>query len=1087
MGAAQSQEAQLRRNSSSRKSPKRDDLQTKFDAIENVKTEIDLFGGNRQSERYSQIQETLASISKDFQEKKLASSKPKTRNRCDDGLGDIQHCLKRLETRVDFNEHSLDSAAVESHSFIQSFAPHQQASPMRDEIDIAKSISRIGQEAAKLEHDIELNIEWSDQKLFEQKIQFLYKELDSIFVDNRTPLGEQKAKIADRLAKCSNQLKRAQSDMRKSRTEEALHISDKPRETLSRIEEDTQKLERDIKLCIELDDYNQLKLLKRKIQLLYTDLEMIVVENHTPLSEQKAAIGKRLIKYNNQIRKNKRGNLQQLENIDKKVERLGAEALLFEGIGGDIKCKSIQQELENYWTMVYPFECVNDEEKNKKAHIVAKIKNTMDELAKRVEANRREFEALGKLTEQSTKINELQGKTTNFVGRANDPAFGKIDKELRFLWTVLSEIEDVSEKVRGKKGAAITQIQTALNTLNERALCHEEARIPEETEESILLNKVKSFENQWNGLNHNLQVHKISSDVSKLIVDVLKRVSNGTAQKVNALDVIEKRRSTGSLVTVKILDTVGEVKRLPPPVETEIKAQPAVKAIGEMQRIGLQAKAILQEIRESKCTKHDKEYERLRSMLEECRSSLEKIDYNKKSDTIESNKRRALKTIMESIRVLEEKPSKNSKACEVMDIHAEIQYFRQQIKTFTGVTKDLNYSKIKQGLSDCLVKLQLIDDDLAIKQDNIRQIQFYHQELETKLAENQAKVKINKEIADAKRQIAQETKNVIEDVQKLKSQVERFSGVYDGLQFQQIQENLNKCSRKLDGIDIVGDEKLENARTQTKQKIQKYLQVLEERSSKPEIVPESSPHRKINVLRDRLVDIKVKTEEFDGKYKDAGYAKIEEELARCLQELKVIDDRGHRSIVLSKEQYEEYIVKLLQYFEDKTKTSEADEEIADPSEELAAIGHEVADLKGRIDAGTSDLAKLQEKGDLLREQLANVNAGDASHKKQLLEDLEGCKLLLMRKRRNQEKFDHAWKKIVEVADEVERFVGVKNDKNYCRLDEVLIQLMMELDKIDCSGNSDMKVAKQQAMQMIQKSMATLDRKASSSSFSATVV
>ncbi|KAK5640732.1 hypothetical protein RI129_009279 [Pyrocoelia pectoralis] len=437
MGLAQSREPQLRRNSFSQanrnsgKSSKRDELQTKFEAIDNVKTEIDLFGGNRQSERYSQIQQILTTISKDFQETKTTSSKQKTRNKCDEALGEIQNCLKRLENRVEFNEQTLDSAAVESHSFIQSFTPRQQG----DDNELAKTLNRLHQELLKLEHDIRLNLERNDQnnlKLFEKKIQLLYKDLEMIAVDYQTPLGEQKLDIANKLDKCSNQLKKAHEDTHKTKAiREPPQITDastKPIETLSCIEESALKLERDIKLCIELDDHNQLKLLKKKIQLLYTDLEMIVVDNHTPLSEKKAAIGKKLIKYNNQIRKSKRTSLQTMENIDKKLEQLGGEALMFNGTRSDGKYKSLQQELESYWSMVYPLECISSEERNKKEHLVAKIKNTLEELSNRAEESQRQFESLGKLNEQANRIKQLQENAVGFRGRSSDQTYVSVDQ-----------------------------------------------------------------------------------------------------------------------------------------------------------------------------------------------------------------------------------------------------------------------------------------------------------------------------------------------------------------------------------------------------------------------------------------------------------------------------------------------------------------------------------------------------------------------------------------------------------------------------------------------------------------------------------
>ncbi|KAF5284386.1 hypothetical protein FQA39_LY17061 [Lamprigera yunnana] len=1013
MGVVSSQEFQqkrfltpssMRRFSNSEKLSKSEQLERKYEIIQNVQTEIDLFAGDRSSQRYSQIQETLTSISKDFQEAKNNTSKQKIRNKCDQALTEIQKCIQRLETRVNFNEQHLDSAAVESHSFIHSFHPPQPSTPLQETTPISKSTSNYEQSG-----------------------------------------------------------------------------------TLERLENDTRKLEQDVKLSIQLDDVREFGSLERKVQMLYTDLEMVVVDNDTPLSKYKAAIGKRLIKCNNQMKKYKRisvlGKQTIIARIERKLENLEIETLTYNGLKNENKYKELKNELEGHLNNLCQIEEID--ENREKFSMIEKIKNTLKELDHRAEENRKQFEANELLTEFQERLRVLKEKIKESTIVDIKVEYIQIDQELRRIWARISEIDDTTGNLHRSKENTINDVQKLLKYLNDKAKSFENHELA----------RIKEFQNFWNQLNYDLDVQKIDSKDSKSITDILKKISEEINRKTNALETKERRKSTSNMVVTKILHledaSKSQTSLINIPIQSDIKVQPNVNIISEIHRIESEVKSISNEIKQLNGVQiNGNQLNHFRKQLERCESTLKKVEHQDNT-TIDSNKKRVLKALEEAYCILREgtdQPHRTSKVCEVMDIHTEIQYFREQIKIFKGTTKDKSYEKIKQGLAECLRKLQLIDEEHPIKQEGIQQIQQYHQELESKLAENQARVKIDEKNIELKRKISQETKNVIEKVQKLKSQIEKFSGVCEGLQYKQLEEELHSCTVKLEDIDTVGDERLENARIQTKQKIRNYIKILKEKSTKNEIVQEirksqnlDAPHIRINALRDELVKIKKKTETFKGKYKDEEYLTIERDLLTRLEELKLIDDQGHKSVADSKQQYKDYIIKLLAYFEDKTKMSEVEshsdnDTITDPIKEMSFIESEISALKSKIGQPNKGLKQLKQDAISLRQHLREIKVSNVTGvvelKRQLQDRLDECVRIYEEK-----EIEEIVEKVKIISISILNFNGTRGDQEYCRLDEALIQSMLDLNNINCSNSLLLNNAKSNAIQLIQKNINILNGRA----------
>lgn len=66
--------------------------------------------------------------------------------------------------------------------------------------------------------------------------------------------------------------------------------------------------------------------------------------------------------------------------------------------------------------------------------------------------------------------------------------------------------------------------------------------------------------------------------------------------------------------------------------------------------------------------------------------------------------------------------------------------------------------------------------------------------------------------------------------------------------------------------------------------------------------------------------------------------------------------------------------------------------------------------------------------------------------------------------------------VLDLMGKVERFGGLKNDKEYMYLDEMLTRNLLKLDTIDTNGKESIRLARKEAIKCIQASIAVLDAK-----------
>lgn len=902
------------RSSKHRRSSKEELAETKIELLKNLKTEIDIFAGNRRSPRYAEFHEILTKISKDLQNMKGKTSKQQTRDRCDEGLAEAQRCFQKLEEKVTENERTdkdLDMAAVESHSFVNhSFAKQQ-----------------------KQAHE-----------------------------------------------KKNNQQAKTKYDSIKS---------------LKRLEYETYLLEKDIKTCIELGDFKRFVLFKRKIEILMTNLEMMQAEKHTPLSEKKETISKRLIRCNHLLKRAKDGSLHNLSSgrevvlkniskIEHHLENLGMQALTFEGLKDDAKYLKIRDTLDDYFKKLSVMSVARDEEMQRRNLTIHKITNTLEELKRRAEENQRKVDAQNTLKQIQNQIHEVQNLDLNLTEDVI-----RSDQKLRALWAQIAQIEDVNDDVQNEKFKLVGEIKKILKELSEKIQTNSSKSEEDMIEQQQLLQQTKEFQVHWNQFCYNLDVRKFTDvEILKQVEEILRKISDGVDRK-----------------------------------------------IGEMEHV--LTKTIIADSSE--------------------KEKAQKNTFNKN----ESLKR-------------------TKKTQQLIEIDAEIQGFRQQIKKFSGVTKDKNYDQIKNGLWDCLTKLQLIEGMNLSKQESIRHIQQYHQELETKLAENQAKVRIKEQNNEHKKQISEQIRKIAEDVQKLKIQIENLNNDQNNIEiYKTVDEGLNQNLININEIDDSGDHKFQSAKIQIKQNIRKLLKTVENqrKNNQKRYSDPSSPYFKINSFREKLEDLHQITETFDGQYKDEEYIKIEMDIFNAIDELRQLDDGGHQSVQNGKKQFERYLQELLKYFDDKMRQKSESILIIDCHNELAIIEKKIEDFKNKIDDVEVPPADLQLFSITITRELDEIEVGNVLQmreiKKKLVEELENCKRIL----EDRLKVNDILKRVERISKDVRRFSGTKNDENYNFLDESLIELTIELDNLELEHKNELKNVRIKAVHEIQENMNVLKQKA----------
>lgn len=192
--------------------------------------------------------------------------------------------------------------------------------------------------------------------------------------------------------------------------------------TLENVERQMNELQEEINRTINMD-YNKkmLVVLEKKIHLLYTDLEMITADLHTPLHERKEYIGRQLIKYNNKVKRAKNtksttskeeqqsiNSKELLREIQNELKALGVQVTTFSDTKSSVTFQKIKNNLNSCWTQLQDIKNEENSLKKLKLSLTEKVKYTLNLLKE--EANRNDL----KLEIDKNKLKNIKSDVESY-------------------------------------------------------------------------------------------------------------------------------------------------------------------------------------------------------------------------------------------------------------------------------------------------------------------------------------------------------------------------------------------------------------------------------------------------------------------------------------------------------------------------------------------------------------------------------------------------------------------------------------------------------------------------------------------------
>lgn len=176
-------------------------------------------------------------------------------------------------------------------------------------------------------------------------------------------------------------------------------------DTLDKIEQQMKQLEEEINKAISLDfNKNLFIVLEKKIHILYTDLEMISAQAHTPLHERKEHIGRQLIKYNKKLRRAKntkstgsredaaairasKTSKDVLREVQNELKTIEVQVNTFNDTKESETFQKINSSLQIYWFQLQDMKNEEDSLKKLKLNLNEKIKYLFNALKEQAAKN----------------------------------------------------------------------------------------------------------------------------------------------------------------------------------------------------------------------------------------------------------------------------------------------------------------------------------------------------------------------------------------------------------------------------------------------------------------------------------------------------------------------------------------------------------------------------------------------------------------------------------------------------------------------------------------------------------------------------
>lgn len=858
------------------------------------------FSGLKNDEIYRQIQTEVAEASKELQEyrNKLRKS---DKLAADDIQRTLSSCVFILVKKAQDNEHVvLDHGAVESESFIA------QNVDVKSESGVSEVVLR---KAPKKE---------------EPKLKKEPKQEEEKIKDSPKPI-KQNRKSA--YAPGSKYHRRMQP--------------------LHEIEREVRDLKAEIDETILLQNTDKFESQEKRIKSICIQLELIKVESYTPLSEKKSELYETMIKCNKTIKRARRKLLRQsvadtpetstskreLEAIEKKISEAEKQLEKEEAVSSvKDKMKELQSKLNNMRD--------SNTTKDRKQAALKKIKNILNDI---------------QILDVEKRLSKLQMMVLNFSDTKGSSQYLILDQLLRQLWDEVSELDVLTYK----KQMFINSIQEALKLLvknckepeENKEIVYENKNIVKQHPQSQAVSPIKISKpplpsprdavgnNVENSLIQQLQLlddvsnwNSVSEREAAMIKNKLTNIMSKIDEALDGLpknsehhDPEAQNEQNASLGTDAANDTLEQPKE-----QTDIIVNTVTSSVSMHRKYGS-----LDALEANENPANANTFEPIKKVsssadLKENQKGVEGIQPAQvENSAIHFNFAQKNANISSASRI-SNLPTLSQLTDQMSSIQSNVEDLGNQVQAFVGIYKDNIYEKIHNGLNHCLEELNSIDSVEyttveTSKSKLLQQILTNLDELNTKVLQNQVTYKATKA----------EVKEVAERLSNIKKKIDGFTGAYKNVLYVQIESELLKCLDKLHNLYFPGDAKLQHAIAQTKQKNEQFLKILEEKSTKsyttdssepvqsndstPDAAEAKTPSDEVQRLRKRLLKVRNDAESFSGTSEDPMYALIQNDLWKCSEELKQMQDLGRQSVIDSKKQYLDYVEQLQIYLEQKAE------------------------------------------------------------------------------------------------------------------------------------------------------------------------
>ncbi|GJQ72398.1 hypothetical protein Trydic_g3479 [Trypoxylus dichotomus] len=811
---------------------------------------------------------------------------------------------------------------------------------------------------------------------------------------------------------------------------------------LSGLEESTATLMKEINRAIDLENTSEFVVFEKKIGILYADLTAMDIEKEDPLYERKESISRKLIRYNNKLKTYKNRNsvtvdkeqqksqraeeeLKVINQIEESLVDIEIKVTVFEDVKGDPKYRELDQILKGYWAKLQGLDDSSENNRRKKLRTINLIKTNLQALSNRAEENSTKIKAaLEKINNLQEDVLAMKVVVDGFQGFKNDLDYTNVDQTIRSLWAKLNDVHSTNSKVEQKKNETIKTIQSMLTTLARNAEKYE-AKVAigreklnqtashagsinnkKDNKQDKLVGELSEFENQWKRLSFDIERYLTIENRNNVEI-VLKTLQND-------IDICIKRLSNKNIETK----------------QTVTHSSSTLSNASQNQNRANRPSILVAKNKNDKPKNKTTTFQPEQLLIDELSLSMENKENPQRAATVE----------------------------HIID---EIEMLQRRLKVITEEIRNSSYSEC----NELKRKLEDVENDLGNIETNLNPVVTESKTEVLKTIVSLYKMIEEKSKKDT-REEATKLKVIVENLQRIKKKVDCFSGTHGNIQFMQIQRELNECLSSLNDIDCKDNEKLRNNKKQISQKIDHYLNILDERSLKVDSqenliaeVEKESFMENTNKLVDKLTEIRSKLEQFE-ENKSNNFDKDFRDAKIILNHInpKTAEDTKNVNY------YKQYLDQLLTYYHSKlvevppsTNLEEVVSNLKREATELNNVTMENQNMNKRISLTLSQIRNLPVEGE------------SETLKSKLMTDIKTIAVLLQTK-------DSILKDLDIVEEDIEDFSGPNRQKKYDAIDEKLSEIFLKIEEIPVNSDEQYVLLRSNLIKRVQNHKKMLNAK-----------